>query len=545
MNPVYTIYHLARADFLERVRRSSFLATLLVVVPVTYFYLPALDATLYPYLNLGGYRPIYNSAWIGVATALLMAEFFPLFGFYLVKNAIERDRRTGVGEIIATTPLSKAAYLLGKWLSNLAVFVAILLVTALACLALQLIRAEDLRLDPLAILAPLFLINLPVMAVMAALAVLFESVALLRGGFGNLVYYIVYGLLCIFDLQGQQAAWPSVYRACAAHFDHCNPTRQIDIDGFPLTTLPTFTFDGVAWTLEIMLSRLAWILFALGLAWLTSLFFHRFDPAKVGRNLFRPLADSLLQFVTAPKPESTPEPAMVTDTPQPRPERNRRAASAISPFSSLPAERSRSVSSSFLSSLHAELRLTLKGLPIFWYIPAAGLILANALLPLDLARLVSLPLAWVWPVLLWANLGAREVTFHTNPLLFSVPFPLRRQLSITWLSGLAITLLMGLPILARLLLAGNLPALGATLVGALFIPSLALALGCWSGTPKLFQAVYLFGWYLATVQGVIVLDFMGHIPTVETTPLPLVYFALTIVCLAAAVLGRQRQLRQN
>lgn len=537
---MHTLYHLARADFLERVRRSSFLVTLLVVVAVTYFYLPALDAQLYPYLNLGGYRPIYNSAWIGVATALLMAEFFPLFGFYLVKNAIERDRRTGVGEIIATTPISKAAYLLGKWLSNLAVFVAILLVTALAALVLQLIRAEDLRLDPLAILVPLFLINLPIMAVMAALAVLFESVAALRGGFGNLVYYIVYGLLCIFDLQGQQAAWPSVYRACAAHFDYCNSTRQIDIDGFPLTTLPTFTFDGVVWTVEIILSRLAWIFFALGIAWLTSLFFHRFDPSKVGKNLFEGITRSLLQFVTSPKQETTPEPVLVTDSPKP--------ASLIShSLSPLPdsarAERSRSAFL-FISSLKSELRLTLKGLPIFWYITAAGLILANALLPLDLARLVSLPLAWVWPVLLWANLGAREITFHTNPLLFSVPYPLRRQLSITWLSGLVITLLMGLPILARLLLAGNLPALGATLVGALFIPSLALALGCWSGTPKLFQAVYLFGWYLATVQGVIALDFMGHIPTIETTALPLVYFALTIVLLAAAVLGRQRQLRQ-
>jgi hypothetical protein len=532
------LYHIALADFLERVRRSSFLVTLLVVVAVTYFYLPALDAQLYPYLNMGGYRPIYNSAWIGVATALLMAEFFPLFGFYLVKNAIERDRRTSVGEIIATTPLSKAAYLLGKWLSNLAVFVAILLVIALAALVLQLIRAEDLRLDPLAILAPLFIINLPIMAVMAALAVLFESVATLRGGFGNLVYYIVYSILSIIgDLQGQQAAWPSIYRACAALFDRCNPNRQIDLDGFPLTSLPTFTFEGVAWTAEIILARLAWVLFALAIAWLTSLFFHRFDPSKVGQDIFETWKRALLQFVTAPKPESAPELATEADAPKPAP--------VTVSLSSLPLSAHTANFSLYLNMLFAELRLTLKGLPIFWHITAAGLILANALLPLDLARLVSLPLAWVWPVLLWANLGAREIAFHTNPLLFSVPYPLRRQLPIVWLSGFIITLVMGLPILARLLLAGNQPAFGATLVGAFFIPSLALAMGCWSGTPKLFQAIYIFAWYLAAVQGVTSLDFMGHLPIIETTSLPLVYFALTILCLAAAVLGRQRQLRQK
>jgi len=123
MKLIITLYRIALADFLECVRRTSFWVTLLVIVAVTYFFLPALDAELYPYFNLGGYRPIYNSAWIGVATALLMAEFFPLFGFYLVKNTIERDRRTGVGEIIATTPIRKATYLFGKWISNLAVFI--------------------------------------------------------------------------------------------------------------------------------------------------------------------------------------------------------------------------------------------------------------------------------------------------------------------------------------------------------------------------------------------------------------------------------------
>jgi len=147
-------------------------------------------------------------------------------------------------------------------------------------------------------------------------------------------------------------------------------------------------------------------------------------------------------------------------------------------------------------------------------------------------------------VLLWANLGVREMTYHTNPLLFSVPFPLRRHLAISWLSGFVITLLMGSPVLVRLLFAGGLAAFGSALVGALFIPSLALALGCWSGTPRLFQAIYLFAWYLVTVQGVFLIDFMGHLPTIETTPVPVIYLGLTFVCLAAAVLGRQRQLRQ-
>ena len=537
MNQPRLIYHIALADLLERVRRSSFLVTLLIIVAVTYFYLPALDATVYPYLNMGGYRPIYNSAWIGAATALLMAEFFPLFGFYLVKNTIERDRQTGMGEIIATTPISKTAYLFGKWFSNLAVFATILLVTALAALVLQFIRAEDFRVDLWGLVAPFIFVNLPEMAVIAALAVLFESVAWLRGGFGNLVYYIVYGILVfVGDLQGVQSIWPSVYQSCAAIFPHCNPQRQIDFDSIALSTLPTFQFHGVTWTPEIIFSRLTWILVSVGIAWLAAAFFHRFDTARVGRGLFDKLKLSLLNFVTAPQPESTLEESQA-DSPKPAP--------VIQHLSPLKAESRPASAALFLGMFRAELRLNLKGVSWYWYLVAAGLILASAILPLDTARLIILPLAWVWPVLIWANLGARETVYHTNPLLFCLPFPLRRQLPVTWSVGFFITILMGAPVLVRILFTGNPPDFAGVLVGALFIPSLALALGCWSGSGKLFQAVYLFFWYLATVQCVFFLDFMGHLPMPGTVSLSWVYLTLTLVLLAAALLGRQQQLRQR
>src|SRR5512136_37873 len=222
MSQLRTVYHLMRADFLERVRRYSFLVTLFVLVAVTYLYLPALDTPAWFYLNMGGPRPIYNSAWIGLAVAALMTEFFPLFGFYLVKNAIERDRRTGVGEIIAATALSKPMYTLGKWLSNVAVFGAVIGVTLLTSLVLQFVRAEDFTVDLWALAAPFLFLILPELAFIAALAVLFESINWLRGGFGNLVYYVVYGVTTVLgNLQGVGSVWSSVYAACSASLAQC------------------------------------------------------------------------------------------------------------------------------------------------------------------------------------------------------------------------------------------------------------------------------------------------------------------------------------
>jgi len=537
MKLIITLYRIALADFLERVRRTSFWVTLLVIVAVTYFFLPALDAELYPYFNLGGYRPIYNSAWIGVATALLMAEFFPLFGFYLVKNTIERDRRTGVGEIIATTPIRKATYLFGKWISNLAVFITILLVTILAALVLQLIRAEDLHVNLWALVAPFLLINLPEMAIMAALAVLFESITWLRGGFGNVIYYLVYGFLAtVSDLQGVQTVWPSVYQACSAHFERCNPNRQLDIDAFPLATLPTFEFTGVTWVQEAILARLSWLLISIGITWLAAIFFHRFDPARIGAGLFEQVRRGLLGFITQPRSETQPDETTADSS---------RPTSQPIHLSPLAAGNCSWGAKLFLDLFAAELRLNLKGLSWFWFGVALAIIVAGVVVPLDYARLIVLPLAWVWPVLIWANLGVREMAYHTNPIVFSAPFPLRRQFLSTWLVGFTITMAMGSPVLVRLLLIGNLSAFWSILVGALFIPSLALALGCWSSNSKLFQAIYLFIWYLASIQGVSFLDFMGHLPTIETTGLVWVYLILTITLLTAAVFGRKQQLHQR
>ncbi|MBM3134663.1 MAG: hypothetical protein FJZ89_05115, partial [Chloroflexi bacterium] len=110
---LHTIYHLVRADFLERVRRYSFLITIGVTVFAAYSFVPPADA-LYATMDLGGYRGVYNSAWIGATVALVTTLFLALAGFYLVKNAVERDLQTGVGQIIATTPLRKPLYTLGK-----------------------------------------------------------------------------------------------------------------------------------------------------------------------------------------------------------------------------------------------------------------------------------------------------------------------------------------------------------------------------------------------------------------------------------------------
>jgi hypothetical protein len=537
-----TLYHLMRADFLERVRRYSFFVTLLAIVAFTYLCLPALDTPAWLYLNVGRARPIYNSAWIGLAVTRLMAEFFPLFGFYLVKNALERDRRTGVGEIIATTPIRRPMYTLGKWFSNLAVFGAVIGVSVLAALVLQFLRAEEFTVDTWALVAPFLLLLLPELAFIAALAVLFESVSWLRGGFGNLAYYVVYGAAVVLgDLQGMTGVWPSVYQACSARFDGCRTGSRIDVGAPPLLDLPTFRYDGIPWTAEVLWPRLAWIVASVAVALFAAAFFHRFDPSRIGNTPFARVKQIVLGFIL--QPGEAKEPDLLDADPAPTavvraslaalgPAEMTARPSRLGPFVTL-----------YARMCMAELRLALKGLRWPWYLGTAVIILSAIFVPLDIARLVVLPAAMVWPTLVWSWLGAREVRHRTAPIVFSLPFPLRRQLLVTWLVGVLIALAMASTVVMRLGWTGDWSAALAALIGVLFVPSLAVALGCWSGTSKLFQALYLFLWYLASVQGVVFVDFMGHFPQTVALGIPWIVAIVTLGLLIAAAFGRQHQLQ--
>jgi hypothetical protein len=169
-------------------------------------------------------------------------------------------------------------------------------------------------------------------------------------------------------------------------------------------------------------------------------------------------------------------------------------------------------------------------------------LIASLTAPFAPARSVVLALAWIWPLLLWSPLGTRESRFDTAGLVFSAAHPLSRQLPAAWTAGVLLALATGGGVALRLALEGDWKGIGAWLVGALFIPTLALALGVWSGSSKPFEAIYLVLWYIGPLQKTPVLDFMGAVPKAVEEGVPLAVLAATALLGAAAVAGRRRQL---
>src|SRR5262245_16345165 len=239
---------LAVADFRERARRPAYLVTLAAAVALGYLALPSADS-LWVIMNAGGYRGIYNSAYAGTATALAGALWLMLGGFYVVRGAIARDQHTGVGQILAATPLTRVGYLTGKFCSNLLVLASMAGGLAATALVLQLARGEAMAVDPGALLLPFVLLTLPVLALTAAAAVLFETVPPLRAGVGNIAWFFLWMIFAIagqgVPLGGLDPVAASMREAVAAQ--HLRPAAAEFSLGFTKVDQPlhVFTWAGL------------------------------------------------------------------------------------------------------------------------------------------------------------------------------------------------------------------------------------------------------------------------------------------------------------
>jgi len=517
MKQAYVVYHVARADFLERVRRYNFLVMLGASVFLGY---QAAIGNIN--VQLGNYRGEFSSAWVGSMMAIIGSFFLGWFGFYLVKGSVGRDRETGVGQIMATTPLTRVLYVFGKWLSNFAVLLAMVLVLAAVGIAIQLFAGESRQFDFLALLAPFLLVALPMLALTAALAVLFESIGVLQGGFGNLVYFLLFGFTVsiavtagqdnpALDPLGFHILQQSMGEAAKAAFPDYGGEFVLGNTDTPITGV--FSWSGVAWTFGIALNRFLFVGAAMAIAFLASIFFDRFDSSRSrpGRRM----------KLSASPSES--EAFSVTRTP---------AIVHLTPLNTRPR------GNAFARVVLLELKLLLKGKRWWWFIVAGGLVIAALISTPEAVRAYILPITWLWPVLVWSGLGSREVRYNTRQMVFPSAAPLSRQLPAAWVAGFTIAAVTGSGAAIKLLSVGGVTGFVAWFSGALFVPSLALALGIWSNSSKLFEVLHVSLWYLI-MNGVTAVDYIGANSDGQTE----FFVPLTIALIAASFMGRVRQIQ--
>jgi len=500
---------MARADFLERVRRYSFLVTLAFAVYLGY---SAYSGRVI--LRLGDYRGVYNTAWLSALMTPMTTTFLSLVGFYVVRNSVDRDHQTGVGRILAATPMTRFFYTAAKVVSTFAVLSAMVLMLMGAAIVMQFTKGVgSVHLGPL--ITPFLLVALPTMAVVAAMAILFETTPVLRSGAGNVIYVFVWTAILsapiqtrLPDMTGIGVFMNSMEQTVRAIDPAWKRSFSLSLGGADFGAAPSKTvlWQGLHWDAQLLLGRLLWLAVAVGLTALAAMSFHRFDPAYERRRK-RSGDREIARAAEVAHLSPTASPAHLTPLPA-------------------KARRSR-----FAYLVISELRLMLKGKRWWWYAVMAGLIVASAAVPDANGRAAMVAATLLWPVLVWSQLGTRENRFGTGALMFSSPEPSRKQLTATFVAGILFTTVVTAGPGMRALIPGD--------WGAIFIPALALALGTWSGTSKTFEATYTIWWYAGVANHIRGLDFIG---TLEQSRTPMVFLVLALALAATAYAGRRVRL---
>ncbi|WP_191451448.1 hypothetical protein [Halogeometricum sp. CBA1124] len=519
MTRVGVIYSVALADFRARSRTSK-----LLVVPVLIAYLAKVLTVDSMLVFAGEYTGAPTAAWYGGMVACAGTTVLLVFGGVLVDGSIERDRTTGVDHLVATAPIPTWQYIVGKWLSNVAVLTVATGVLAAATAASFLVEGTG-AFDLVALASPFVLLTLPAVTVVAAAAVCFETVRPLRGSVGTAVYFAL-ALAAIavsvapdplVDIAGIALLRDSVATSIAAQFPSFGGDIRMLAYQPTQSGLQSFRWDGLEWSLDRLAGRARVLAVAVGFLGAATVTFDRFDDGGRRFAFGNRFGDG--------------DTGATDDT------ESKRREPLVSVETLTPVE-----SGGFAIGrvLAAEFRMALRGRRWWWYLAFVGGVAATAVAPLDALRAFVLPIVLLLPLPVWSRLGARERLSRTTELVF-VDVDVTRLLACTYVVAVGLGAVLVLPALVRFAAVGSWDSFVGGVAAVAFLPSLALALGVWTGRPRLFELLYLVAWYLGPVNGVVPLDYTATMPATTAAGVPAVYLLSTAVAFGVAVAGRRRE----
>jgi hypothetical protein len=492
-----TVFAIAKADALIRFRRLSTIIVFLILGAIAYLWVPD-PKTGRALMQIGGGRALYNSAAIGVATAILGTFFVCMAGFYVVSNAIRRDAQTRCGSIIAATTMRSGEYIAGKFLGNVLFLGVFFAGFMLVSMAMVIVRGEA-PLQPLVFLEQYLLIAPAPIVYVSALAILFESVPWLSGRFGDVAYFFLFMLSMTFGtvaaLEGGMH-WavffdPTAMSSTLLQMKTTLHTNSLSIGASHFDVHhPPVVYNGLMPTWGFLAQRLVAMFVPLPLLLIARASFHRFDPVRVK---------------VAAKGQGK-----------------------------------------WLSRINTALK------PLMRWLGGRGLVSADAAMTITSAPLIGiavivaaflpLPAAFAALAIAIADVACRDQRAGTMALIQSAPRV--RERFVWWKTASAGVIAVAF--LAVPALRAGVHGLIPLVAGAFFVVALATALGVVSGNAKTFIVVFLSFWYVTLNDrgATPALDFAGFYGK-ATPPIIAAYAAIGIALLAVAQLVHALRLRRE
>jgi len=534
MNSFQIVFQIVKANFFDEIRRDKFFLTSLAVLAILVAAVPPPDAS-HTIVNLGNYRPLYNSAWIGTLIAVLTSIIIALTGFFLLRGRIEKDRYLGMDELFATTKFGRAIYLTGKFLSNVAVLSMLVLFTVLTSIILQLNFGEDSYINIWSLLSPFLLFTFPIVLLVSALSIFFEVSKGLSGLFGNILYFFVWVAFLFssiqpveksskifantqYDVFGISSTLTGVSSSIKEkHNDYSGLIHfGVTVKNLNEITEPV-DWNGLSWNISTstLLFGIAGV--SILLMSLSGFFFFRFDPAYERRKKVR----NVLKDRSYVREEET---NVIFPAVQ----------KIITPILSVQRWMK------FEQMLYTELKKLVKDTAWWWFVVSAVLLVVCVVSPFEIMRAWLLPAAWIWPLFIWSRLGMRlsEHYRHSNKNQDAQRDAMLMQ--VLWTVGVLVALVTGAGAAIRFMIAGEWSTLAAWIISAAFIPSLAFVLSIWTNSNYAFEGIYTLLWIVGCTSKQPLLDFMGTLQNSIVVQNPFLYFIWTIALITFAAVGKQR-----
>lgn len=519
VNPVLAI---ARTEFRLRAARTSSLVLFLILCGLAYIAVPSPE-TGRTLIQVNGHRAVYNSAAMAISTAILCSTFLGLIGFYLVSNALRRDVLARTGLVIAATPVRNRDYIIGKLGGTIGFLFAVVVGCMLNVMVMQTIRGEA----PISVVTYLSIyaaITVPTIVVVCGVALLFETIPDLSGGFGGILYFFVWTTLLAvpaiigmsahanagsyLDVFGIEFASKSI-QAAAAHTFGSVSMVSIGSNRFVPGSLP-WTFSGIEWTTGKVLTRFSPIALIIPLGALATVAFNRFDPDRIGSTAAR-----------------------------------KKMMHELSGLSALTGAGQWIFSSSTRCSgitrvALADVGLTFVKLPLV-VVGGLGASILALIVPQSTLRGVLLPVTFVVGILIIGDLVTRDHDTGSLPMLYATENVREHYIVGRLLAGMLVLAPYFLVAMIRILIGDPANAL-SLLIGVTFMVAAGVALGAITGTSKIFMGLFILFMYVSMSSGRIpALDFAG-LSQVATPVVRIMYAAVTVAIGACAVLWHRRKL---
>lgn len=472
------------ADLRERTRSARFWVLLAVIMVATWRCFPPPEAQ-YLVLSLpGGARGVYSSAWVGMLLAMVYSSLLSLGGFYVVRGTLVRDIDTRVWQLLVATPMTRGGYLLAKWASHMVIFALIIGAGLGVGLVAQWVRAEDRAIDLLELVKPVLLLNLPGLAMTAAVAIWFDLLPWLRRTPGNVLFFILW--IAVTSVSVAQLESAANAHVLASWRSDPNGLQMVARDFHRVRSEQTGTPQEFGFSVGISGLKQAPVLFE----W-KSWRVRAVDVLGRALWLFGAMAGVLL---AAPLLDWAAARGSATRNARSR------AGSRLRWLDRLLAPFARG-SLGLLAV--AELKLALRQRRAWWWL-AALVAFGLQAFGTGKAMQVGMLLAWILPLDILARSILQEREHGTGGLVFGAPAILRRLLAARFAIGFGLLVVMTLPGLLRLLATAPLAAAAALMVSA-SIASWGLGLGALCRNARPFELALVIAVY-ASIQDAPVFD---------------------------------------